>query len=271
MTCKEVLDLVSPCVDGELDPQTLSVVREHIDECRPCRQEYDLERMTKNLIQRSVAPARAPATLAAAIRQSLAADAEAEASRQVVFRGAPRRRFGRAVAAFGLIAAGVVLLMLIPTRTYRSHAQPVDANIVHQTYNNFDRVLNSSFDADVNSHDPVMLSSTLSKCPCKLHLPALKDCRFVEGRHSFYKNDHIAEFVFLRNNNPVYVYETKLLDVVHGGNPRLDSNVMRVLRQTGWYAESNQPDCSMILRLQDSTIYCTVADMNKEQLFTLLR
>ena len=271
MTCNEVSELMSAGVDGELDQHRLSTVTEHINECRSCRTEYELERMTKNIVQRVVTPAKAPTSLEASIRQALVSQQQPGAAHRGFLARLFQRPARTTVFAFGIAGLGLLLLMIMPARSHRSHAQPIDANIVHQTYNNFDRVLNSSFATDVQNSDPTILTASLSKCRCNLHVPILKECRFVKGIHSLYQNDHIAEFVFARNDEPVYVYEAKLQDVLHGDNPRIDPAVLKELMQTGWYFENHQPDCSLILRLVDSTVYCSVADMSKDQLLALLR
>jgi mycothiol system anti-sigma-R factor len=270
VTCKEVSELMSAIIDGEFDQLKLSTVTDHINECRSCRNEYELERMTKNIVHRVLTPAKAPTSLEASIRQALASERQPEAS-SGGFAKLFQRPARTTAFALGVAGLGLLLIMVIPARSHRSHAQPNDGNIVHQTYNNFDKVLNSSFASDVKSVDPNMLTTSLSKCRCNLHMPILKQCQFVKGIHSLYKNDHIAEFVFARNNDPVYVYEVKLQDVIHAENSRMDPNVLKELMQSGWYFENHQPDCSLILMLVDSTIYCTVADMSKDQLLALLR
>jgi hypothetical protein len=262
---------MSARIDGELDESALHKFTQHINECRECRNEYELEQLTKDIIQQVIPPTKAPNSVLAAVRKSIAEEAQAEfpvRPPQKVFAKRPNRTF---MLALGLAGIAVVLFLITPMKSHRSHAQPVDENIVHQTYNNFDKVLNASFTPDARNNDASMFTTSLSKCRCRLHMPMLKECKFVKGTHSTFNNDHVAEFVFQRNSDPVYVYEAKLQDVMTAGSPRMDSNVLQSLLTTGWYAESREKDCSMILHLVDSTVYCTVADMNKEQLFALLR
>ncbi|MCW2879919.1 MAG: hypothetical protein JWQ95_4019 [Sphaerisporangium sp.] len=48
--CKEVLDRVYTFLDGELDDRRRSDIREHLDECGPCLEEYGLENVVKQLV-----------------------------------------------------------------------------------------------------------------------------------------------------------------------------------------------------------------------------
>lgn len=48
--CDEVLDKVYTFLDGELDDSRRSDIRQHLDECGPCLEEYGLEKAVKQLI-----------------------------------------------------------------------------------------------------------------------------------------------------------------------------------------------------------------------------
>jgi mycothiol system anti-sigma-R factor len=51
--CNEVLALVYNYLDGELDQDGCSDVKEHLDECGPCLREYGLEEAVKRLVHKS--------------------------------------------------------------------------------------------------------------------------------------------------------------------------------------------------------------------------
>lgn len=60
--CSEVLDRVFSFIDNELQSADKSEIQEHLDECLPCLQKYDLERTVKALVARSCSE-HAPDTL----------------------------------------------------------------------------------------------------------------------------------------------------------------------------------------------------------------
>jgi len=51
--CAQALARVYEYLDGELSPADLDKIREHIDECGPCLQQYDLDVALKALVRRS--------------------------------------------------------------------------------------------------------------------------------------------------------------------------------------------------------------------------
>ena len=51
--CAQALARVYEYLDGELSPADLDKIREHIDDCGPCLQQYDLDIALKALVRRS--------------------------------------------------------------------------------------------------------------------------------------------------------------------------------------------------------------------------
>jgi mycothiol system anti-sigma-R factor len=51
--CSEVLEQMFFFIDHELPTANYAEIQQHLDECGPCLQKYDLERTVKMLVQRS--------------------------------------------------------------------------------------------------------------------------------------------------------------------------------------------------------------------------
>jgi mycothiol system anti-sigma-R factor len=65
--CHEVLERVYEYLDGELDAQDVDKIRQHLEECRPCLSQYDVDLALKALLRRSCACEQAPDELRARI------------------------------------------------------------------------------------------------------------------------------------------------------------------------------------------------------------
>jgi len=50
-------------IDGEMAPSDCDKIREHLERCGPCMQEYDLDQMLKALVRRSCGCEPAPTAL----------------------------------------------------------------------------------------------------------------------------------------------------------------------------------------------------------------
>ena len=60
--CRDVLDRMYEYLDDELTTVDLGRIRQHLDECAPCLQKFDLEDALKTLVRRSCQD-HAPASL----------------------------------------------------------------------------------------------------------------------------------------------------------------------------------------------------------------
>jgi mycothiol system anti-sigma-R factor len=60
--CQEILERVFFFIDNELEQADCQQIQQHLDDCGPCLEKYDLERTVKALVQRSCSE-HAPETL----------------------------------------------------------------------------------------------------------------------------------------------------------------------------------------------------------------
>ncbi|WP_446664620.1 mycothiol system anti-sigma-R factor [Flexivirga sp. B27] len=69
--CGDYLSQIYELIDGELDDAGRARLQAHLDECPPCLDEYELDRILKALVQRSCACEHAPDTLRTQILQRI--------------------------------------------------------------------------------------------------------------------------------------------------------------------------------------------------------
>ena len=55
--CSEVLERMYSFIDSELENADCNKIQQHLDECGPCLNEFDLERTVKALVARSCSEA----------------------------------------------------------------------------------------------------------------------------------------------------------------------------------------------------------------------
>ncbi len=61
--CSETLHRVYEYLDGEMTPDDTHKIAQHLDECAPCLQQYNLDQALKALVKRSCACEEAPVAL----------------------------------------------------------------------------------------------------------------------------------------------------------------------------------------------------------------
>ena len=63
LPCSEVLEQVYVYLDGEMGPDDVDKIREHLDECTPCLRQYGLDQAVKALVARTCGCDLAPEAL----------------------------------------------------------------------------------------------------------------------------------------------------------------------------------------------------------------
>jgi mycothiol system anti-sigma-R factor len=58
--CSDVIEQVYLYLDGEIDDEQRTIVRQHLDECAPCLRQFGLENEVKALVARSCGGDTAP-------------------------------------------------------------------------------------------------------------------------------------------------------------------------------------------------------------------
>lgn len=66
--CSEALEQVFLFLDNEMAEEDCQRIREHLADCEPCLEKYDLEGVVKSLVHRSCGCDRPPADLRAKVQ-----------------------------------------------------------------------------------------------------------------------------------------------------------------------------------------------------------
>ena len=267
MQCQEFLEYVSSFIDGELDKAVQAPFQQHLQACPRCRNEAELERITKNLIGHRLPRLYAPDALVNSIHRQIAPDDPAPSRLKRLFDDILQQLTWRTAIAIGSAAVIIFLLTFIPFRTHHSHAEPNDDSIIDQTYNNFDGVLDGKLAAEVSSDDPGAVRSFLaSRVNFNLKVPRPKDCRLVSGAHSHYKCANLVHLTYQNDKGLIYLYEASTRAINDERVLGIPASVQSELQRTGWHVESHRPDCCLIMWVADSTVYCAVGDMDRDRL-----
>jgi len=273
VTCQEVLESITAAVDGALSHEIVPRFQDHIALCDHCRAEFELERATKSLLRTRLQSQAAPGELRRQISAAIAEETAAAPPlprRSPGFFGRPAWRFALAVGTVAF--AGLVFLVITPSHSHHRHTSPVDGDIIHQTYNNYDGVLDGNLVPQVTSSDPSVVQAFLQPTvDFRFNVPKMKRYTLVGGTSTVYGKHHLAHLVYKHDKDVVYFYQARYRDVVEGTSLSLPAEVLNELKLTGWYFENHIPDCSLIVWLSDSLVCCVIADISKDQLLASLQ
>jgi anti-sigma factor RsiW len=162
-TCREVASLLEPYTDGELLPERVVEVEQHIENCEHCTERVKLDRSIRLSVRKAVYEAAPPSTmflsrLGAALEAERQRDVEAQEERE----NHPAR--GRALSWRSIAplaaAAAVVSVWAASTRhdTPRSASQSAGPQLAAAAAEplNLDQVLDDLVDYHLNPEKPVV-------------------------------------------------------------------------------------------------------------------
>src|SRR5512133_190264 len=99
MTCEQCVESLHAYVDGELSPDEMDAVREHLDTCAACAKAHVSIRDTSRLLRANLMRYPAPDVLKARIRASAAAEGQGTAAPAVARSSGWARGWSRTAAA----------------------------------------------------------------------------------------------------------------------------------------------------------------------------
>lgn len=276
MNCKQACELITASLDGQVEEGLRPALDTHLSSCPPCRNEAELERMTKMITKRSLPLITTPPNVAAHIAEMLLEEDRHPAKRKSEWSDIFSLPIRTTVLAMGGAAAiFAILIFLLPTKSTHLHAAPKDGNIIHQTYNDYDDLLQGSLVPQIASDDPGTVKAYLAKkADFNVDVPRLHHCTLMGAFSSQYNDECVAHVIYKHGTDVIYLYETRVDSVMNGESCSLNlpEEVKTQLKKTGWYVESHDPNCSLMIWLSDSkTLCCAMAEMDKDRLLACLK
>lgn len=269
MNCHEVKDHISSAVDNRLVGNLKTEFDAHIALCQGCRNEFELERLTKRVVQQTLRRSPAPATLSAEILSHIASPPVKESSWWYRLWSTPRVKPAFAAGLVALIA--ILLFVSLPLTIRHTHAAPIDNNIIHQTFNNYDAILTGSLVPDVTTGDYSEVKSYFqSRVDYAVRVPKIDKCKEMGALVSSFDGKRLAHLMYRFDDKVVYLYQVDMKSALDGTTLTLPPQAKEELLKTGWYIESPHEHCTLVMWVVDNTLCTAMADIDKTQLIAYL-
>ena len=274
MNCKQVLEHISSAVDNVLEQGTRKDFDAHIKECVVCRTEFELESLTKRVLQRNVTHQPIPPDLAAKLTGQISAYGATVANpegfswiwRWLTF---PQWKPALALGIAGI--AGWFLFTSLPLNSRHLHTSPNDNNIIHESFNNFDALLNGTLQPQVASNDPSVLRNFFAQTVSyEVNVPQMDECKLIGGMLSVCNGHKAAHVVYQHGRDVIYLYQVDFQEVLAGTVCILSPQAKEELLRTGWYVIADHPKCTLAMWVKGNTLCTAVADIEKNELIAYL-
>lgn len=258
MNCSEVLEHISSMVDNRLGGKELDEFNQHAKICKKCKDEYELERVTKKFLQSSLHPFPPPPYLEHRVLTHI----NSNINSGNIFAGIASF-FGlitkRWYLTVGLTTVVILIFVLTQEPSSHSHNSPQDNNFIHLVYNNFDAVQKGEMASLIQANDSH-----------GLEIPKMKDCSLVGGCVTSERGQQVTHSIYKKENCIIYCLQINFDSIKNNPNLTLPSHVLDKLKETGRYVADMHKCCSVILWVKDNNLFAAAAEMDKNNLMAYL-
>lgn len=268
MDCREFQELISEAVDNRLRSDVQSHFATHATLCPPCRSEFEVEQITKSVVQKNVLHRSVPGELYYSVLKSVRESSSSSRSWLSAFFGEAFLNPAVALVALLMVAVGAVSLL------QKNNAIPIsnDKNIIVQSLNNYSAAMTGMFKPTLVSHDPSDVKDYLAKeTSFEVNVATLEGCDWCGGFLSDFDGVKLAHVVYkIGGEGLLYVYQVDMNEAIHGNKIGLPENAKAALAKTGWYFEQTNDKCNVVLWRHKNTLCAAVSRIDKDKMVALL-
>lgn len=266
--CREFLELISEAVDDRLRSDLKHQFIHHASICLPCRNEYEVDQITKSVVRTTVRRKEVPSELYYAVLADVKKRQSFRGKWLEVIFGEAFLNPAIALVALVVVAVGGVSLL------QRENAVPIsaDKNIIAQSLNNYSATMAGVLKPTMVSHDPGDVKEYLAKeTPFEVDVAALSGCDWCGGVLSSFDGVKLAHVVYkIGGEGLLYVYQVDINEALHGTRISLPENAKASLAKTGWYFEQTHDKCNVVLWRHKNTLCAAVSMIEREKMVALL-
>lgn len=274
MDCKEAQQFAGDAIDGSLPNGVAEELQAHLGQCKPCRGEVVLEKLSKDMVRQHVKQIPTPRNIQSSILQSLRLEIERHEPVQEFWLAALfPPRVVVPVLAGGIVAA--LFFLMVSTRvdpSYQLTAHNSSNDIIHQSFANFALLQVGTMPPAMVTTVPENMSEFFRNSDLQfgVDIPRFRNCDWSGGSASECSGVKKAHLLYKMGNELVYVVEVSDDDALYGTQVSLPLAAKKALAQSGWYTDPGHPDCNVVLWKTDEAVCVAVSTMKKEQLLALL-
>ncbi len=274
MNCTDYLEHVSSVVDSRLFGNLLEEFNDHTRQCKNCRNDYELEKLTRDYLKNTIKPLQAPDYLNQDILRQLNIQLGADTAKKKINLNAFRiqwkaRYLGFAVAMIAVIT--IVTLIFYTNSPRHFNISPNDNNVIHLVQNYYDSVVEGTITHDFETNCVKTVKAQLKNIiDYDLKIPGMKDCLLMGATVTQYHGTKMAHFVFKQDNCLIYFSQLNYNCITKDRNMTLPVEAIEQLNNAGYYVSDEHKDCKVILLLKDNTLYTAASDMEENKLIAFL-
>ncbi len=279
MDCRESRELMSGAVDDELRKNESQVFYKHIEICGSCKDEYELERLTKAYIKRKITLVEVPFDLEKAILAQLTPERPAEAGGGRLSRIFSNSLFQPVMAVAVVAIIGIALFfankpnLIMPVSRDESAGviQASAQNVLIVAMNNFQEVLSGKFRPQITAVTTSDVSTFLTQnAGYDLPLPAVPSADWVGGSVTSTDGSKVTHIVYKIGEGYIYIYSFPR-DAVASKDISLPTGCTEAIQKNQWYWGMDQNGDTQAVWRSDDHVCVATANLEKKDLVNYLK
>lgn len=273
MKCTEVREHFGDAIDGTLSLNVRDEFFKHLSLCRLCKNEFELESITKQIVRKSVRRLRTPSMVRNAVLDTLRKEYQEGSEETTLFERlfTGRRLFPSLVTAFAVIA---LIFYFVPPEPSPSHlaVHTASNDIIFQSLQNFSSLREGRLKPKSVACDPTVIQSYFKKSGLQFaaETKVIDDCDWYGALHSEFEGVQLAHIMYQMGDDVTYVYEVKKDDAMEGSTLSIPPAAKEALSKTGWYTDPLHSDHSVVVWTSNGTLCAAVSTMEKDRLLAFV-
>jgi len=273
LNCIEIQENLSPAVDGALSANLKDDFFHHLSLCPKCKNEFELESFTKQIVRKSIRRVSAPADVRGLVLNALRTEYTHEAPTTNLFERlfGGRRLFPSLVTAFIVIA---LIYYVAPPEPSASHLAVHGStnDVIFQSLQNFTSMREGRLKPKSVACDPTVIKSYFAKNGLQFaaDTKVIDDCDWYGALHSEFEGVQLAHIMYQVGDDMTYVCEVKKGDAMEGAALSIPLAAKEALTKTGWYTDPLHSDHSVVVWTSNGTLCAAVSTMEKDQLLAFV-
>ncbi len=261
--CKKIQQFITDAVDNRLKEADKEFFQSHISKCHSCRNDYELDVLTKDFVKTKISRQTTPHEIASRIKQDIDKHVAQEQRTRGVFAQYPLAR----AAVIAMLVFGIAfVLYFLNSPDIQNTVQAAD--MMDKSIENYGLFLAGTIQPQqIGQNVDELRDYFQERVEFPVALKPVKDCEWVGGVLSDYDGLSLAHLVYKLPGGIVYVYQTNWNAVLEGDKISLSNGAVTSLNQTGWYVNGTHDEYSVVMWLYNDETVCTaVSSMEKDQL-----
>lgn len=261
-------------IDRSLPREIERAFHAHLAVCIACRNAYELEKLSKQIIRARVQRHQTPPGIYSSVLNRLRREyLQPGAAGESWFKQLLRPR--ALVPALGGGLALVIFLLFFSTPQRNPDLLTVHTasnDIINRSYKNFVSIRDGELKPSLISCFPDAVLAYFEQHNPRFAVKLLNvpNSDWYGAMADEYDGVKLAHVVYKFGDEIVYVFQANQSEVLNGSSLSLPPAARSALRTSGWYTDPDHPDCNVVVWTVDGTLCTAVSSMKKERLLAML-